>query len=79
LVRDLFGLHRLEWHDPEGHCVEYHLPHGEMIRLLRDTGFVIEDLIEIQCPEGGADHGYVTAEWARRWPAEEAWFTRLVP
>jgi SAM-dependent methyltransferase len=77
LTRDQFGLHRLDWDDPEGRCVEYHLPHGEMIRLLRDTGFVVEDLIEIQAPEGGADHDYVTAEWARRWPAEEAWFTRL--
>lgn len=77
LLRDLFGLHRLEWDDPEGRCVEYHLPHGEMIRLLRDTGFVIEALVEVQAPANGADHDYVTAEWARRWPAEEAWFSRL--
>ena len=33
LLRPLFGMHRLEWPDTEG--VEFHLPHGETIRLLR--------------------------------------------
>jgi SAM-dependent methyltransferase len=76
LVRPLFGMHRFEW--PEG-GVEYHLPHGEWIRLLRVSGFEIEDLVEIQAPLDAEDHPYydfVTADWAHRWPSEEIWKAR---
>jgi SAM-dependent methyltransferase len=76
LVRPLFGMHRFEW--PEG-GVEYHLPHGEWIRLLRVSGFEIEDLVEIQAPPDAETHPYydfVTADWARRWPSEEIWKAR---
>jgi SAM-dependent methyltransferase len=76
LVRPLFGMHRFEW--PEG-GVEYHLPHGEWIRLLRVSGFEIEDLVEIQAPADAETHPYydfVTADWARRWPSEEIWKAR---
>ncbi|HYN95445.1 MAG TPA: class I SAM-dependent methyltransferase [Pilimelia sp.] len=77
LVRDLFGLHRLTW--PDGPGVEFYLPHGERIRLLRSCGFVVEDLIEVQAPEAatGDYTDIVPAQWARRWPAEEVWFARL--
>src|SRR5205823_14763857 len=47
LVHPQFGMHRFEW--PEG-GVEFHLPHGEWIDLLRTNGFEIERLIEIQAP-----------------------------
>jgi SAM-dependent methyltransferase len=75
LVRSQFGMHRFEWpDDPE---VEFHLGHGDWIRLLRAHGFEIEDLIELRPPEGSStDYLYVTAEWARRWPCEEAWRAR---
>jgi SAM-dependent methyltransferase len=76
LVRPLFAMHRFEW--PEG-GVEFHLPHGEWIRLLRVSGFEIEDLVEIQAPADAENHpyyDYVTADWARRWPAEEIWKAR---
>jgi SAM-dependent methyltransferase len=75
LERDLFGLHRFDWSDGS---VEFHLPHGEWIRLLRENGFDVEALIELQAPEGATTkyHPYVTAEWARRWPAEEVWKAR---
>src|ERR671912_2027396 len=49
LERPLFGMHRFAWGDGS---VEFHLPHGEMIRLLRNSGFDVEDLIEVQIPEG---------------------------
>ncbi len=52
-----------------------------MIRLLRTCGFEIEDLIEIQPPDGGADlesQASVPLEWARRWPSAEAWKARKV-
>jgi len=79
LLRAQFGLHRLEWDDPEGRCVEFHLPHGELIRLLGRSGFVVEDLIEVQAPDDApSGHPYVTADWGRHWPTEEVWFTRRV-
>ena len=77
LQRPQFGMHRFSWPD-QG--VEYHLPHGEWIRLLRANGFEILDLIEIQAPADAETHehyGYVTADWARKWPAEEIWRARL--
>jgi SAM-dependent methyltransferase len=75
LMRDLFGLHRIDW--PDDDSVEFHLPHGEMIRLLRASGFEIEELIEIQAPPNATTGvKYVTPEWARRWPSEEVWKVR---
>ena len=43
----------------------------------RDSGFEIEDLIEIQPPKGATTryHG-VTLDWARKWPMEEVWKVR---
>jgi len=76
LVHPQFGMHRFEW--PEG-GVEFHLPHGEWIDLLRGNGFEIERLVEIQAPPDAVTHdrySYVTADWARRWPAEEIWVAR---
>ncbi len=76
LVRPQFGMHRFEWTDGG---VEFHLPHGEWIRLLRANGFDVEDLVELQAPEDAEDHpeyDYVTAEWGRKWPAEEIWKAR---
>jgi SAM-dependent methyltransferase len=77
LVWPQFRMRRFEW--PElGSEVEFHLPHGEMIRLLRSTGFEVEDLIELQAPEDGSSGrwDFVTLEWARRWPSEEIWVAR---
>ncbi len=76
LTRPQFGMHRFEW--PEG-GVEYHLSHGDWIRVLRANGFDVEDLVELQAPEGAETHpryDFVTAEWARQWPAEEIWVAR---
>jgi SAM-dependent methyltransferase len=78
LHRPQFGMHRLDWPDNEG-AVEYHLPHGELIDLLRGNRCEIERLVELQAPEGAETHWYyeyVTVEWARQWPAEEIWTAR---
>lgn len=76
LARDLFGMHRIEWADEDS--VEFHISHGAWIRLLRHEGFTVEDLIEIQAPEGAPptrfDH--LSFEWSRRWPSEEIWRVR---
>lgn len=75
LLRSYFEMHRFEW--PGDISVEFHLGHGDWVRLLRRHGFEVEDLIEVRAPEGAhTRHPYVTAAWARRWPAEEIWFAR---
>ena len=77
LHRPQFGMHRFEWPEEDG--VEYHLQHGDWIRLLRASGLEVEDLVELQAPEGAETHhyyDYVSAEWARKWPAEEIWTAR---
>jgi SAM-dependent methyltransferase len=75
LVRPYFGLHRFEWPDDES--VEFHLGHGDMIRLLRGCGLEVEDLLELR-PGPGATTRYpfVTLEWSRQWPCEEVWKAR---
>ncbi len=74
LQRPSFGMHRFDWRDGS---VEFHLTHGDWIRLLRANGFDIEDLIEIQAPaDASTTYPFVTADWARRWPCEEVWKAR---
>ena len=73
--RPYFGLHRFEWPGDPG--VEFHLGYGDWIRLLRRSGFEIEDLIEVRPPEGATTrYPFVTLEWSRRWPCEEIWIAR---
>jgi len=75
LLRPAFGMHRIEWTGTTG--VEFHLSHGDWIRLLRRSGFEIEDLIEVQAPEAGiARPSMAPAQWARNWPSEEIWKVR---
>ena len=77
LRRPYFGMHRFEWDGTGG--IEFHLGYGEWIRLLRENGFAVENLIEIQAPPEGEPHrfpGLPDREWARRWPSEEIWVAR---
>jgi SAM-dependent methyltransferase len=75
LFRPYFGMHRVEW--PGEDCVEFHLPHGKTIELLRDSGFEIEELTEVQVPEGSTTrHQHIDLEWSRQWPCEEIWKAR---
>ncbi|MGZ8513293.1 MAG: class I SAM-dependent methyltransferase [Candidatus Limnocylindria bacterium] len=77
LLRDQFGMHRFEW--PDDDSVEFHISHGDMIRLLRRSGFEVIDLIEIQAPPGASTQfEYTSGEWGRRWPSEEVWKARRV-
>jgi SAM-dependent methyltransferase len=75
LLRPAFGMYRVEWPGDQG--VEFHLSHGEWIRLLRRSGFTIEDLVELR-PAATATTRYpfVTLDWARQWPCEEVWKVR---
>jgi hypothetical protein len=48
-----------------------------MIRLLRSSGFEVEDLIEIQAPAGATTRfPWMDPAWAHRWPTEEVWKAR---
>ena len=74
LLRPQRGLGRLEWPGELG--IEWQLPHGELFRLLKRTGFAVVDLVELYPPDDAVDHPYYdvfSVEWARKWPSEEIW------
>ena len=77
LVRDSFARYRVEFPGDAG--VEFHMTHGQWVRLLRMSGFVLEDLIEVRpAQEAKARFDFVSVDWARRWPSEEIWIARKV-
>ncbi len=77
LQRDFFGMHRFEWTEDDLPAVEFHLGHGDWIRLLRSNGFEVLDLVEIQAPaDAETRYQFVTSDWAHRWPSEEIWRAR---
>lgn len=79
LQRGFFGMHRFDWPDDDPPAVEFHLGHGDWIRLLRQNGFEIIDLVELQAPQNAeTSYDFVTAEWAHQWPSEEVWKARKV-
>jgi ubiquinone/menaquinone biosynthesis C-methylase UbiE len=74
LQRALFAPWETRWEGYAG--AEFHLSHGDWIRVLRDNGFRIDALHELQAPEDAQTHEYyfvTSAEWARRWPGEDLW------
>jgi SAM-dependent methyltransferase len=75
LLRDYFGMHRFTWSGDDS--VEFHLGYGDWIRLLRRSGFVVEDLVELRAPAGATTrYPAFSAAWGRRWPTEEVWVAR---
>jgi len=65
------------WAKQDCSAVEFHLGHGQMIRLLRDCGLEIEDLLELRPgPDATTRYPFVTLDWARQWPCEEVWKAR---
>jgi hypothetical protein len=79
LVRPQRDLHRLDWEDTKE--VEFHLPHGKLIDLLRENGFVVERLVELYPAADAKTHeyyAYVSVEWGQKWPSEEVWAARKV-
>jgi SAM-dependent methyltransferase len=72
LHRDYFGMR--SW-DEES--VDFQLPYGEWIRLFRQNGLEVEDLIEPRPgPRATSTYDLITFEWARRFPAENLWKLR---
>ena len=76
LLRPQFGMHRFEWTPSPD--IEFHISHGEHIRLLRTCGFEVEDLIELRPPADMTEtlYPFVDLGWAQQWPVEEAWVVR---
>ena len=73
LLRGQREAYRVRW---PGGGIEYHPSHGDWIRVLRSSGFVVEALHEIYAPPDVGDHPFyeiVSGEWATKWPAEELW------
>jgi SAM-dependent methyltransferase len=76
LKRPQFGMHRMVWPD-EPDSVEFHLAHGEWIRLFTSAGFEILELVEPSVPpDATTRYDWMSADWARRWPCEEIWKVR---
>jgi SAM-dependent methyltransferase len=58
--------------------VDWVLPAGDWIRVLRASGFEIDDLIELRPPaDAQTTYTFVPVKWAARWPAEWIWKVRL--
>lgn len=74
LQRDQRGMCAVQFTGDD--AVEYHLPHGDMIRLLRSSGFEVLDLIDLYAPDDAESLQYIDADWARRWPFEQIWRAR---
>lgn len=75
-----FGMGRSEMTDEDGTTVEWQLTYGAWIRLFRESGFVVEDLIELRPAEGATTTytGFAPYEWARDFPGEHIWNVRRV-
>ena len=75
LQRPQRGLHHVRW--PDTDSSEFHISHGDMIRLLRRCGFEILDLVELYAdPEASTTYPFLDAVWASKWPHEEVWVAR---
>ena len=86
LERDYFSLHRLDWRNAAGLVggIEFNMPLSRWFGLFRETGFDVIGFHEIQAPAPtpGSEaevRFFVTAEWAHRYPSEQAWVLRKPP
>jgi SAM-dependent methyltransferase len=78
LHRPYFELGRSEVTDEAGTSVEWYLGYGDWIRVLRNAGLLVEDLIELR-PASDATTTYTTyttLEWARDFPGDHIWVAR---
>lgn len=79
LLRGQREVYHVQW---PGGGVEFHPSHGDWVRILNSSGFVVDALHELYAPAGSSDHTYyeiVSAEWSTRWPSEELWVATRHP
>ena len=78
LLRPQLGMNRMDWLDTGE--TEFQLGHGDLIRLLRQSGFEVLDMVEIFASANAENHPfygeYMSVEWAQKWPSEEMWRAR---
>ena len=78
LLRPQLGMNRMDWLDTGE--TEFQLGHGDLIRLLRQSGFEVLDMVEIFASANAKNHPfygeYMSVEWAQKWPSEEMWRAR---
>ena len=81
LLRPQRGMHRFAWpEDPDDDSIEFCLSHGDWIRLFRENGLEVEELMELYPSEDASTrYPFVTLEWSQQWPCEEAWRVRKAP
>jgi SAM-dependent methyltransferase len=75
LALDYWDMHALE---QPGEPTAFQLPYGTWIRLFRENGLIVEELLELR-PSAEATSSYrneTDRDWARRWPMEHIWRVR---
>jgi SAM-dependent methyltransferase len=78
LVRGQREAYRVQW---PGGGIEFHPSHGDWVRLLRRSGFVVDAMHELYAPQESGDHPFyeiVSSAWSAKWPAEELWVATRV-
>jgi SAM-dependent methyltransferase len=77
LLRPYFALGRDHLQEDDGESIEWMLTYGGWIRLFRDSGFMIEDLIELRPdPDAKSTYDFAQLPWARDFPGEHIWKVR---
>jgi hypothetical protein len=73
-----FGMHRIDWHEPNGTSgTEFNMPISEWLRLFDRVGFDLVAYHELRAPRSGSEvRFFATADWARDYPSEQVFKLR---
>jgi SAM-dependent methyltransferase len=80
LKQPYFGMHSQDVNDPDWRTTEFQLTYGDWIRLFRENGLIVDDLLELR-PAPDAVSTYLDPEdlpWSRSYPVDHIWKTRKV-
>jgi len=70
-----FGMHRIEWKEPDGEAgTEFNLPISEWMKLFEDVGFDVIEFVEVQNPDPDREKSFdQDPTWAHLYPSEQVW------
>lgn len=73
-----FGMHRIDWEEPDGDAgTEFNLPISEWMRLFDDVGFDVVQFVEIRNPDPSREKSFdQDPGWAHIFPSEQVWRLR---